>query len=117
MVADAESVENPYSSPVALGQPSARSKIARWLILAFAALLILSSLPTAWHTLELANQEYLHLWNPQRAIYDIEINGSPVSNADAIRFGTTTFLIQWGIAGLLMIAARFFRTKTPRTDD
>lgn len=75
MVTDPESPANPYDSPVAIGQLLCRFKIARWVLLALAAMLILFSLPVGWHTLELANQEYLQLWNSRRAIYDIEING------------------------------------------
>lgn len=75
---------------------------------------MLFSLQTAWRALELANQEYLHIWNPRRAIYDIEINGSPFSNAEAIRFGITTVLIHWGIAAAFLIASRFFCVKAAR---
>jgi len=117
MITDTESAENPYSSSVGCEQPSGTSKIRRWVFLALATMLIFFSLPGAWRTLELVNQEYLHLWNRQRAIYDIEINGAPVSNADAIRFGTANVVIQWGIAGALLIVARFFRTNPSRTND
>ena len=115
MVADTETADNPYSPPHAPATPSGRSKIVRWLLFGIATILVLLSLPIAWHTLELANQEYLHIWNSRRAIYDIEINGSPVSNA-AIRHGATIVLIQWSLATGLIVIPRFFAKKQPRID-
>jgi hypothetical protein len=112
MVDDTEFVENLYASPSPARQPRRRTKIVRWLLLGLATMQILFSIPIAWRMLELANQEYLHLWNPQRAIYDIEINGLPVSNSDATRIFGRTMLIQWGIAAVLLFAAQFFRTKS-----
>jgi len=111
MVADTETADNRYSSPRAPATPSGRSKIARWLLLSIAIILVLVSLPAAWHTLELANQEYLHIWNSRRAIYDIEINGSPVSIGTAIRHGATTVLIQWSLAAALIVIPRFLARK------
>ena len=116
MVADTESADNPYSSPQAPATPSGRSKIVRWLLFGIAIILVLLSLPVAWHTLELANQEYLHIWNSRRTIYDIEINGSPVSIAAAIRHGTTVVLIQWSLAAALIVIPRFFAKKQLRND-
>ena len=116
MVADSDIADNPYSSPHATGTPSVRSKIVRWLMMGIAIILVLLSLPIAWHTLELANQEYLHFWNSRRAIYDIEINGSPVSIDTAIRYGTTTVLIHWSLAAALIVVPRFVATKLQPND-
>ena len=116
MVADTDTADNPYSSPRASATPSGRFKIVRGLLFGIAIVLVLLSLPGAWHTLELANQEYLHIWNSRRAIYDIEINGSPVSIAAAIRHGATIVLIQWLLAAALIVIPRFFSTKQLRND-
>lgn len=112
MGADTESTENPYSAPTEHGQRTGRSGIVRWVLLCVSAMLILLSFPVAWYTLELANQEYLRTWNPQRAIYDIEINGKPVSNGDVVRFGAVTLLVQWVISAALMVTAHFLRANS-----
>ena len=106
MKSDAQSAENPYSPPSVAGAPSRRSRVAAWLLLGLALFFIALSLPIAWHTLELANQEHLHIWNSRRAIYDIQFNGTPVTNDDAIWHGTITVLIQWTIAAGLIVGAR-----------
>ena len=100
--------DNPYSPPNTPAKSSGRFRIVRWALLCVAILLIIVSLPTAWHTLELANQEYLHLWNSRSVIHDIEINGSPVSMATAIRHGVTAVLVQWSLAAVLILARGFF---------
>jgi hypothetical protein len=82
------------------------------LLFGIAVLLVLLSLPVAWQTLELANQEYLHIWNSRRAIYDIEINGSPISIDAAIRHGATIVLFQWLLAAALIVIPRFIARKT-----
>ena len=116
MVAETETAGNPYSSPRATTTPSSRSKIVRVLLFGIAIILVLLSLPVAWHTLELVNQEYLHIWNTRRAIYDIEINGSPVSITVAIRHGATIVLIKWLLAAALIVIPRLFSTKQLRND-
>ena len=116
MVADSETGDNPYDSPRLHGPPSGRFIIVRWLLLVIAVLLIFLSLPVAWHTLELANQEYLHLWNSRRAIYDIEINETPVSIGTAILYGAITVLIHWTLAAGLIIVPRFFAKNVQRNN-
>ena len=117
MVGKIETVDNPYSPPPKVGKSSVGSRIIHWLLLAFAIMLILVSLLTAWDTLELANQEYLHLWSSRRIIYDIEINGSPISNADAIWLGVKTVLVQWGVAAALIVLPRLVAKNERRNED
>lgn len=85
-----------------------------WVLLVVAVFIFLASIPTTWFALELANQEYLKLWPSRRAIYDIEIDGVPLSNDSAIRrFGSFAFVMWLTSFGLVLIARRFFN-HSPR---
>ncbi len=82
-----------------------------------AILTVLVSMPLAWQTLELANQEYLHLWNSRRVYYDVEFNGAPVSNADAIRYGAIAVIIHWTLAVALVVVLPFVFKRVFRKSD
>ena len=105
MVTDLKT-DNPYASPNVQKIASGRSKFASWVFLILAFVFFTISLPLAWQTFELANQEYLHIWDSREALYDFELNGSPVSSAVVIRHGATIVLIQWGLAAALIIVPK-----------
>ena len=44
-------------------------------------------------------------------IYDIEMNGKPITIAEAIRNGTIAVLIQWALAAALIVGPRLFMKK------
>ena len=111
MVVDPETADNPYSSPSTPATSSGGSRIVRWLLLCVAIFLVLLSLPIAWGTLALANQEYLHIWTSRSAIYGLEMNGKPITIAEAIRNGTIAVLIQWALAAALIVGPRLFMKK------
>lgn len=112
MIVDMEKADNPYLSPQTPETPPGRSRFVRWLLFGIAIILVLLSLPFAWLTLELANQENLHIWNSSGFIHYIEINGTPVSNAAAMCNGVTVVLIKWSLAAALIVIPRFFARKT-----
>ena len=111
MVVNIETADNTYSSPSTSATPSVRPRIVRWLLLCVAIFLVVLSLPIAWHTFELANQEYFHIWSSRSVIYDIEMNGKPITIAEAIRNGTIAVLIQWALAAALIVGPRLFMKK------
>lgn len=111
MVVDPETADNPYSSPSTPATSSGRPRIVRWLLLCVAIFLVILSLPIAWGTLALANQEYLHIWTSRSAIYGLEMNGKPITIAEAIRNGTIAVLIQWALAAALILGPRLFMKK------
>ena len=114
MVTDTEIDGNPFASPKARLALPGRSKILRWLILCVAVLFVSLSLPFAWLAFELANQEYLHLWNSNRSIHDIEFNGSPISIGTAIQHALTAVLILWLLAAATIIVPRFVSRRRLR---
>lgn len=114
MVDESEVVDSRLSSLRQSETPSKRFLTARWLCLAIAFILVLAALPIAWSTFELANQEYLHLWNSDKVIHDLEFNGVSVSNGDAIRMGATSVLIQLSLASMLFMVPQFFARMQER---
>ena len=44
-------------------------------------------------------------------IYDIEMNGKPITIAEAIRNGALAVLIQWSLAAVLIVGPRLFTKK------
>lgn len=114
MVADSEIAENPFASPNAPTASLGRSKIVRWVLQCFAILIVAFSLPIAWLALEMANQEYLHIWNSNRTVYDIEFNGAPITIATAIRHALTAVLIMWSLAVALIVIPRFLTKCRPQ---
>ena len=71
-----------------------------------AVFLVVLSLPIAWCTLELANQEYLHIWRSWSVIHDIQMNGKSISIAAVISNGALAVLVQWSLAVTLIVGAR-----------
>lgn len=111
MIAESESLDNPYAVPPDTGQLIGRGKIVRGFLVCVSIFLVLQSLPRLWTTLELANQEYLHLWNSQRVIYDIEIGGSPVSIDEAIRYEAAAVALQWLFAAALIVVPHWIARR------
>ena len=106
MVVDSETGDNPYSSSSTPATLSGRSWILRWLLLGGAVFLVMLSLPIAWRTLELANQEYLHIWRSRSVIHDIQMNGKSISIVAVISNGALAVLVQWSLAVTLIVGAR-----------
>ena len=117
MSTESENVANPGSDSIKKRSSPSLYKAIRFVLLGLAIIFIVASLPIGWHTLELANQEYLHIWKSRRAIYDLEINGSPVSIAAAVRYGTATVLIQWALAAVLILVAQLIAKKMRPSND
>ncbi len=92
-------------------QGSVRSGLIAWLLLFAGVLIGIASLPAAWSALELANQEYFHfqIGSSRRMIYDIEINGTPVSVKEALYGSAISAVVMWVLAaGLIAVSWRIF---------
>ncbi len=112
MVTDSEEVNNPYLSPRAHGTIPRKATVLIWSLWLLGLAIFLSSLPIAWATFTLADQEYFHILKLRRAIYDIEFNGTPVSMRDAIVGCATVVLIQWALAASLAFASRVLKRRS-----
>ena len=106
-----EMQQNPYLSPAADSRGNRSSRWIHWVLFSIAIMLFLLSLPVGWGTLILANQEYLHLWPTSDTYYGFEINGTSVSNEEAIRYGAVTIVIQWSLAILMIAVSRFMLNR------
>ena len=106
-----EMQQNPYLSPAADSTGDRSSRWIHWVLYSIATILFLLSLPVGWGTLILANQEYLHIWPTSDTYYGFEINGTSVSNEEAIRYGAATILIQWSLAILMIAVSRFMSNR------
>lgn len=111
MIAESESLDNPYATPPDAGYLNGRGKMVRRFLFCISIFLVLQSLPGAWTTLELANQEYLHFWNSRRVIYDMEIGGSPVSIDAAIRYEAAAVTLQWLFAAALIVVPHWIARR------
>jgi hypothetical protein len=103
---------NPYISPSNSSTPTKRARLIGWLLIVAAIVMLIISFPMACLAVELANQEYWHIWRVRRIHYDFEINGMPVSVDSMIRKATISVLTQLTIAiGLIILARLFFRKR------
>ena len=75
--------QNPYVSPAASSNPARVASRNRLLWLSAAWLTVCLSLPVAWATIELLNQEYWWFWHRRWQLTNFSYNGSPIS-ADAM---------------------------------
>lgn len=100
--------ENPYSPPVGTRRKQKRPwlSLLGWLVCAVGVLLLLSAASIGWRALELANLEHLHWWVDRRAIYDIEIDGVPITVDEAIRMFGMSAVIAFTLSVVLMLAGR-----------
>ena len=106
-----EMQQNPYLSPAADSKGNRSPRWIHWVLFSIAIMLFLLSLPVGWGTLILANQEYLHIWPTSDTYYGFEINGTSVSNEEAIRYGAVTIVIQWSLAILMIAVSRFMSNR------
>lgn len=91
-------------------------RVARWTLYGVASILFLSSFPAAGLVLNLANQEYFHLWGPRIVTYDHEINGKPMTSDQVIMFVASGVLFQWSLAAALTLAPCFFLRERPHAN-
>ena len=80
-----------------------RRAVRRYLVLS--SLLISTAILVAYPGLELLNQKW-QLFPTQTGIFDVEINGHPVSNETAIRYTVGTGILM-SLIGFILLALSF----------
>ena len=103
---------NPYEPPRAGHGLRSRRPLLVYTLRILGGLLMVPAISFASMAITLANDHYWHIMQPRRAIYDMEINGTPVSTEAMIaNFTTMALFFIFASVGLFGFSIRMNRPK------